>query len=121
VAYESDESGRYEIYVALFPGPGGKHQISGGGGEFPRWRADGREIFYSTPNGKLMAAEVAVNGTSIEVGAVKALDFPVANFLFYLYDVSADGQRFLVAAPIDQKSVVPLTLVQNWTALLKKK
>ena len=121
VAYESDESGRYEIYAAPFPGPGGKRQISAGGGEYPRWRADGKEIFYAAPNGKLMAAEVSIKDTTIEVGAVSPLAVPVNLNLLYPYDVSADGQRFLVAAPVEQKSPAPLTLVQNWTALLKKK
>jgi Tol biopolymer transport system component len=76
VAYESDESGRYEIYVAPFPGPGGKRQISTGGGFTARWRADGREIFYGTPvapAGKLMAAETSIKGATIDVGAVRPL------------------------------------------------
>jgi hypothetical protein len=67
-----------------------------------------------------MAAEVAIQGASVEVGAVRSLGIPVSA-PFYKYDVSADGQRFLVAAPREQKSSTPLTLVQNWTALLKKK
>jgi serine/threonine protein kinase len=115
VAYESDESGRYEICVAPFPGPGGKRQISAGGGELPRWRADGKEILYAAPNGKLMAAEVSIKGEGIEVGTITPLSVPVTlNPLNgYSYDVSADGQRFLVAAPIEQKSTAPLTLVQN--------
>jgi serine/threonine protein kinase len=123
VAYESDESGRYEIYVGPFPGPGGKRQISAGGGELPRWRADGKEILYAAPNGKLMAAEVSIKGAGIEVGTITPLGVPVTlnRLNYYSYDVSADGQRFLVAVPVEQKSAAPLTLVQNWTALLKKK
>jgi eukaryotic-like serine/threonine-protein kinase len=122
VAYESNESGRYEIYGAPFPGPGGKRQISAGGGELPRWRADNKEIFYVAPDGKLMAAEVSIKGSSIDVGAIRPLGIPVIlNGPYPFYDVAADGQRFLVAAPHEQQSSTPLTLVQNWTALLKKK
>jgi Tol biopolymer transport system component len=121
VVYESDESGSYEIYVAPFPGPGGKRQISAGGGNEPRWRADGSEIFYAAPGETLMAAEVSTKDASIEVGAIRSLNIPVITTLLYLYDVSSDGQRFLVAAPREQTSSAPLTLIQNWTALLKKK
>jgi hypothetical protein len=120
VAYQSDESGRNEIYVAPFPGPGGKHQISADGGSYPRWRADGKEIFYIGSTGTLMAAEVSLRLDNIEIGAVHSLRIPVIANRYYLYDVSADGQRFLVAVPQGHKSSVALTLVQNWTALLKK-
>jgi hypothetical protein len=112
--------------VAPFPGPGGKRQISTGGGLFPRWRENGQEIFYEglkngmdAVSGTLMAAEVLIKGATIEVGAVRSLDIPVSR-PYYRYNVSADGQRFLVATLQEQKSPVPLTLVQNWTALLKK-
>jgi serine/threonine protein kinase len=121
VAYTSDESGAPEVFVAPFPGPGGKREISTGGGRFPRWPADGKEIFYVAPNGTLMAAEVSISATTIEVGAVRPLGIPVITNRGYMYDVSTDGQRFLVAAPREQQESAPLTLVQNWTALLKKK
>jgi dipeptidyl aminopeptidase/acylaminoacyl peptidase len=122
VAYDSDESGRYEIYAAPFPGPGGKRQISTGGGGLPRWRADAREIFYVAPNGKLMAAEVSIKSAIIDVGLVHPLGIAVNPNGEYMYDVSADGQRFLVAVPVEKKSTAPpITLVQNWTALVKKR
>jgi Tol biopolymer transport system component len=128
VAYESWDSGRPEVYVAPFTGPGGKRQISTGGGGFPRWRADGREIFYRALDGKLMAAEVSIKNGSVEPGAVRALGIHVIA-PHYRYDVSADGQRFLVATPRGRKApplnpfqeANSVTLVQNWTALLKKK
>jgi hypothetical protein len=120
LAYQSNRSGRFEIYVSPFPGPSGKRkQISNAGGLYPRWRADGKEIFYEL-NGTLMAAEVSIKGGDVEVGAVRSLSIPVTS-PYYLYDASLDGQRFLVAAPLEQKSLAQLTLVQNWTALLKKK
>jgi serine/threonine protein kinase len=71
VAYQSNETGRFEIYVAPFPGPGPKRQISTSGGGFVRWRADGKEIFYLV-NGALMAAEVSIKTGSIEVGAIRS-------------------------------------------------
>jgi serine/threonine protein kinase len=73
VAYHSDESGRYEIYVSPFPGPGGKRQISTGGGRYARWRSDGKEIFYMTAAGRLTAAEVTEKGDTLEVGAITPL------------------------------------------------
>jgi Tol biopolymer transport system component len=119
VAYVSDDSGQNEIYVAPFPGPGSRRQISTGGGSFPRWRSDSKEIFY-VASGTLMAAEVSIKSGSIEAGAVRSLGIPVMS-PHYRYEVSADGQQFLIATPVGQKSPPPLTLVQNWTALLKSK
>ena len=121
VAYESDDSQRFEIYVAPFRGQGGTRQISVGGGMYPRWRADGKEIFYVGANGRLMAAEVSSKGASLEVAAIRPLGIPVITGRVYLYDVSADGQRFLVATPMEQKPSAPLTLIENWTALLQRK
>jgi len=122
IAYQSDESGRFEIYATPFPGPGGKRQISTGGGRLARWRSDGKEIFYVTESGQLMAAEVKENGSTLETGKIGGPFFggmPVGNGM--TYDVSADGQRFLAIVPPEQQSTsAPLTLVQNWVAGLKK-
>ncbi len=121
VAYRSNESGRNEIYVAPFPGPGGKWQISNAGGIQPRWRHDGSEIFYLTPDNRLMAASINGKGAGIEVGAVKPL-FATRSVLVgsYQYDVSADGQRFLIDTSPEQATSAPITVVLNWTAGLKK-
>jgi hypothetical protein len=73
VAYTSDESQVPEIYVAPFTRPAEKHQISLNGGTRPRWRQDGKEIFFVTPSGRLMAAEVRISSETVEVGAVHAL------------------------------------------------
>ena len=98
---------------------GGKQQISASGTE-PRWRADGREIYFVAQDGTLTAAEVAIKGNAIEVGAVRALGIPVVRGRGWLYDATPDGQRFLVAVPPQQKSAGLLTLVYNWPLLLKK-
>jgi Tol biopolymer transport system component len=121
VAYRSNESGRNEIYVAPFPGPGGKWQISTAGGELPRWRHDGTEIFYLAPNNKLMAAAVNSKSASFEVLAVK----PLVETHIVLggrdaYSVSADGQRFLINSAPEQEASAPITVILNWTAGLKK-
>jgi serine/threonine protein kinase len=134
IAYVSNESGRNEVYVAPFLGlrgeptaaapgtPGGKWQVSAAGGNWPRWRSDGKEIFYLAPDSKLMVAAVNGQGSAFEVDAVRPLfDMrPVTNQRF-MYDVSADGQRFLVNTPAEEGSSAPapITLVVNWPAALK--
>jgi hypothetical protein len=105
--------------VVPFPGPGGKRQISTAGGLSPRWRQDGKEIFYMEPDG-LMAAEVTTQGGTLEVGRVRPLFGNAMAQGNPVYDVSADGQRFLLRTFPEQKAGEPLTLVQNWTAGLKK-
>jgi Tol biopolymer transport system component len=119
LAYVSDESGRNEIYVVPFPGPGGKRQISTAGGGAPRWRADGKEIFYISADQRLMAAEVTIEGGQIETGEVHPLFGPLLTASGYQYDVSADGQRILAITPRANGSEA-LTIVQNWTAGLRK-
>ncbi len=122
VAYYSNESGRYEVYVASFPGPGGKWQISTAGGKSARWRRDGTELFFLNPDNKLMVAEVKGKGSSLEVGAVKPLFQTRAaspNYQ-YPYDVSADGQSFLINTLPEQTASEPITVVVNWTEGLKK-
>jgi len=118
IAYQSDESGRPEIYAAPFPGPGGKRQLSTAGGQMPRWRADGKEVFYIAPDQRLMAAQVTIKGGEFETGEVHALFGPLMGN-GYQYDVSADGQRILAITP-RQTASAPLTIVQNWPAGLKK-
>ena len=120
VSYQSNESGRSEIYVAPFPGPGGKRQISSAGGALARWRNDGKEIFYIAPEEKLMAAEVSMKGTSLNVGEVHTLFGPIVTGLGFMYDISVDGQKILTPAAGEQTISEPLTVVQNWTAALKK-
>ncbi len=121
VAYRSNESGRSEVYVAPFPGPGGKWQISTTGGDRPRWRRDGGEIFYIAPDNILMAATVNGKGASFEVSSVKPLFATrVVPGSRYQYAVAGSGQRFLINTAPEPTASAPITVVLNWTAGLKK-
>jgi eukaryotic-like serine/threonine-protein kinase len=121
VAYTSDESGRSEVYVVPFPGPGGKWQISTAGGSFPRWKYDGSEIFYLAIDNKLMSVTVNGKGANFDVGAIKPLfDTRIVLGGRYQYAVSEDGQRFLINTAPEQAASAPITVVLNWTAGLKK-
>jgi len=118
VAYSSNESGRAEIYVQTFPDGGGRWQVSNSGGTDPSWRGDGKELFYRTPDQKLMAVEIRANGGDLQAG------IPVALFSVSLragnarnkYVSSADGQRFLFDAPLGREAMSPTTVVLNWSA-----
>jgi len=124
IAYASDESGRWEVYVQSFPATGAKWQVSTEGGTQPRWRADRREIFYIAPDKKLMAAPVAAVGATFEVGPPRSLfqtRIKSASFDFFNYDVSADGQRFLVNSLVKEEVASSITLVTGWTAGLDRK
>jgi Tol biopolymer transport system component len=120
LAYTSYETGRDEVWVAPFPGPGGKWLVSTGGGSWSRWRRDGKEIFYVDPANRLMAAEVNGEGAAFEVQNVRPLfETRARTGPRYMYDVSADGQRFLINSLPEQPATPPLTLVINWPALLQ--
>src|SRR5207249_488507 len=117
LAYSSNESGEYKIYVVPFPGPGGKWQVSPAGGVGPRWRRDGAEVFYLSSENRLMAAAVSASGSSFEVGVVQPL-FDVRSYgVFARYDVTADGQRFVVPYEAGQPTTA-MTLVVNWPTAL---
>jgi len=115
VAYASDESGTWEIYVTSFPGAAGKWQVSRGGGIEPRWRGDGKEIFYIAPSGMLMA--VPVNGESVFATGTSASLFqihgraPISSTDIFTYDVAKDGKRFLVNRYVKPEHVAPLTIL----------
>ncbi|MCU1259437.1 MAG: serine/threonine protein kinase [Bryobacterales bacterium] len=115
VAYQSNESGRYEIYVRPFPGPGGQWQVSTGGGISPRWRADGKELYYLAPDAKLMAVAVAAKGATFAPGTPEAL-FPThitPGIFKQQYDVGRDG-RFLINTELETASTEPIHLLLNW-------
>jgi Tol biopolymer transport system component len=117
VTFTTDESGRKEVCAISFPDGKWKVQISGAGGESPKWRADGREVFFAGPGRKLMAVDVQP-GENLKLGAPRPLfDLPGGT---QGWDVTPDGQRFLVNVPVVGSNSVPLSLVVNWTAGLKK-
>jgi Tol biopolymer transport system component len=127
ILYVSNESRRNEIYVTPFPPspsgrPGGKLRMSTAGvagvAGVSRWREDGREIFYVSLDRQLMAAEVTTKSGTLEVGAVRSL-FAMNESGPPMFDVTADGQRFLRFIFPEQKSAQPLTLIQNWASGLK--
>jgi serine/threonine protein kinase/Tol biopolymer transport system component len=120
IAYVSNETGRSEVYVGSFPDRGGKWLVSTAGGAFPRWRRDGRELFYLAPNGDLMTAGVAQHGDAISITNVRTLFNPHLGRGRYLYDVTADGQRVL-ASTIDDSTLTPhINVVLRWTTAVKK-
>jgi eukaryotic-like serine/threonine-protein kinase len=115
LAYQSNESGRFEVYVQSFPGPGGKWQISTAGGNEPQWRADGKELYYRAPDQKVMAVEIQT-GNGVTAGTPQPLfqaryDPGIAR---NHYAPSADGKRFLVVAPLGREAMTPTTVVLNW-------
>ena len=106
---------------------GNKWQVSSTGGSVPRWRRDGKELFYLSADNKLMAATVNGQGSAFEVAAVRMLFEVHSRLTFYRgygagsnYDVSPDGQRFLVNAVVSRETTAPITLIVNWTGALKK-
>ena len=117
IAYIGDETGRWEVYVQEFPPKGVKSQISTAGGDEPKWRADGRELFYREGS-KVVSVEVKTNARKLEAGIPKPLfDVPGSTD----FDISADGQKFLVVVPNeDPDSPQPFTVVTNWLAGIKR-
>ncbi|MGA7576450.1 MAG: protein kinase [Terriglobales bacterium] len=120
VAYASDESGNWEVYVTSFPGAAGKWQVSRGGGTEPRWRGDGKELYYIGSSGILMA--VPVNGESIFATGTPVPLFqirgraPISSTDVFTYDVTRDGKRFLVNRYVKPEHVPPLTILLNTPA-----
>jgi Tol biopolymer transport system component len=115
IAYTSDESGSMEVYVIPFSRAGAKLQVSSHGGDSPRWRRDGKGIFYMSAAGELIATQIVSAGGKIDIGKTQKL---FGNL--YQFDVSADGQKFIVAQQISPTEYPPLTLVHHWTGMLKK-
>ena len=117
-----EQDGNNEVFVQSFPEPGRKVQVSKGGGSHARWRNDGKELFYLAADNKLMAVAVK-EGSGFEAGPPTVL-FEVSgldrNFFRYPYAVAADGQRFLLLKPVEDSASRPMTIVQNWTGMLKR-
>jgi Tol biopolymer transport system component len=123
IAYSSDESGAFEVYVQAFLDGGSKRVVSRGGGAEPRWRVDGRELFYVSADRRLMSVPTTM-GSAFEAGKpgvlfvmnVRDLVFPFVK----RYEAIPDGQRFVVQEPTGRGGPSPLTVVVNWLALLPK-
>jgi Tol biopolymer transport system component len=118
LAYDSDESGRFEVYVVSFPEGQGKVQISSAGGGGARWTRGGRELLYTAPDGTV---------TSVEVDASHGFRAATPKPLFHLpegtgldWDVTSDGERFLLNVPVTRSSASPLSVIFNWTAGLQR-
>ena len=125
MAFTFTTSAGPQVFVVPFPGGNGMWQVSVDGGHWPRWRRDGKELYFVSPRNVLTAVDIREKGDSLEVG------HPVPLFPLHLsvrtyrqgmidYDTSLDGKRFLLNAVADENTR-PLTLVVNWTAELKKK
>jgi len=131
LAYTSNETGRTEVYVRPFPEVGDQFLVSTGGGSQPRWRPDGKELFYVAPDGKLMAAPISIapQGRTVVAGGPVALfqarlaSGPGISLTGWqsraLYAVTSDG-RFLMNATIEGGEASPITIVLNWQAARKK-
>jgi len=124
VAYASNETGSMEIYVSPFPAADGKWQVSAAGGQEPRWREDGKELFYVSADGKMMAVSVTT-GASFKSGSPIALfqtqrRQPVSAFAVFSYDVAGDGQSFLIATKRDEATAAPLSVLLNWSSDIEK-
>ena len=118
VAYASNETGKWEVYVTSFPDANAKWQVSSAGGDEPRWRGDGKELFYLSSEAKVMAVPVK-GGASFDAGTAEELFQAnprerVATSEQMTYDVSADGQKFLINTRMKNEEARPMTVVLNW-------
>lgn len=126
MAYSSNESGKLEVYVSTFPDAnGGKWPVSIGGGAQALWRRDGKELFYLSPEMKVMSVEVKTGVRAFEASRPKVLFARLPGGLGYTnrgvdYAVTADGQRFLANTAVDERGSSAITVLTNWTEGLKK-
>jgi Tol biopolymer transport system component len=121
LSYVSDESGREELFIAPFPGPGEKRQVSKDGAEGSWWLGDGHQIAYmQSSDRKLIVVDLSIRGATLEIGASRTVfggqslpEGPLA--------VTHDGKRLLVGVAVDEAAPAQLEVVSNWTAELRKK
>jgi serine/threonine protein kinase len=127
LAYSSDDTSQWEVYVQAFvpgqPASGGREQISINGGKNPRWRADGRELFFIAHDGKVMAVDVNGSGANFQHSRPRHLfttTAPEERNPEFPYDVTRDGKRFLMVEPAKEAESLPLTLLTDWLAIARK-
>jgi serine/threonine protein kinase len=121
MVYQSNESGRREIYVTAFPAGGAKWQVSTNGGTSAKWRRDGKELFFLDPTDKIVAVDVNASGNAVRLGTPHDLFQTVGLQREYgPFAVTADGKRFLLNSGNLKEGSDPFTLVLNWPAELKK-
>ena len=121
LAYQTNESGRNEVYITAFPAGGAKWQVSTNGGVAARWRKDGKELFFLDPTDNVVAVDVNTANNAVHLGVSHPL-FQASAIQRQSgpYDVTADGKKFLINTGNLKEGSEPLTLVLNWTAELKK-
>jgi eukaryotic-like serine/threonine-protein kinase len=122
IAYTSGESKRNEVYVESFPAQGGKWLISSAGGSQPRWRRDGKELFYLSLDNNLMSVSLKIGRDSFEVAEPQMLfqtRLPNSGVSNFHYSVTPDGQRFIIDGALTA-TVRPITVVTNWLSMLKR-
>jgi serine/threonine protein kinase len=124
IAYNSDALGRTEVFIRPFPASAGDHQIriSDGGGWAPRWREDGRELFYVGLDGTMMTVDIGLSKAASQpprplFPTSIMLDLPITN---HQYDVSRDGSRFLLRVPVEKVAPVPITVMTGWQPAVRK-
>ena len=123
VAYTSDESGNIEVYVAAFPSGEGKWQISNGGGVYPLWGPDGKELYFAQPSGPLMSAKIEEKDGEIRVLSTETIFNSLTPQLIALgspIDVSPDGKKFLINTSTEPNTPTTMQLYTNWMAAVKK-
>jgi Tol biopolymer transport system component len=119
IAYISDKSGRPEIYVRAFPSGDDEHKVSRDGGMAPRWRADGREIFFLSLNSYLMGAEIDVAKAFKVTNLEQLFQTDLSLVSGHPYAVARDG-RFLMPVPVDRRGAPPITALLNWPSRISK-
>ena len=117
VAYNSNESGRYEIYVEGYPERRGKWLVSAEGGGFPQWRGDGKELYYRKSDGTLMAASMVLQAGGVQVGRAEALFRAMGQHDYF--GSAKDGKRFLAAEQDGSEQAFPMVVQLNYAARLK--